>query len=141
MGGVLLKQKIKNYILYSYPMTVLVLAKEGVEFHDALMRQIKHRFGMDLSDVFQPLRGTQIIGCTHSLMSAIEDAVGERLERGIDVSDTLVDIQLQSLARLYYADKTIAKAFKDAQDECEARDFNQETIANQLSTKFKVTRQ
>ena len=140
MGGILLKQKIKNYILYSYPLSVIVLAKEGAEFHDALMRKIKDKYKLDFSEVFQPLRGTKVIGCLHLLMSNIEDAVGERIERGIEVSDTMVDVYLQSLARIAYDDDVIAKAFKEAQEEVNERDFNENMIAEQLSDKYKVIR-
>lgn len=140
MGGILLNKKVKNYILYSYPLSVLVLAKEGAEFHDALMRKIKERFKLDFSEVFQPLRGSKLIGCLHLLMSSIEDAVGEVIERGIEVSDTMVDSCLQSLARIAYDDDLIKKAFKEAQEEVDERDFNENTIAELLSDKYKVVR-
>lgn len=140
IGGVMLNLKMKNYILYSYPQTICILAREGVEHHDYLMKEVKDKYGLDFSEVFKPLRGDKVMMCAWSLMSAIEDAVGEVLPSGVDATKTYADKALRDFECALYDDKILAKAFDEAQDECEARDFNQDTIANQLSTKYKVTR-
>lgn len=140
IGGVMLNLGIKNYILYSYPQTICVLAREGTLHHDCLMAEVKQKYGMDLSQVFHPLRGDKVMMCAWSLMSAIEDAVGEKLPKAVDVTETCADKALRDFELALYDDKLLAKAFDEAQEECDERDFDNNVIAEQLKQKFKVTR-
>lgn len=138
LGGIMMNLGIKNYILYSYPQAALVLAREGTEYHDALIKKVRERWGVDFTELYQPLRGDKVLGCCRSLMSAIEDTIGEELPKGVDATGTPAEIALRSLERAFYDDNMLAKAFNEAEQECKERDFNSETIANKLSEKFNV---
>ena len=140
IGGVMLNLGLKNYILYSYPQTICTLTKEGVLHHDCLMEEVKQKFKMDFSDVFRRLRGDKVMMCAWSLMSAIEDAVGEKLPKAVDVTETCADKALRDFELALYDDKFLKKAFGEAQEECDERDFNENVIAEQLSQKFNVKR-
>lgn len=140
IGGVMLNLGMKNYILYSYPQTICVLAREGTLRHDCLMAEVKQKYGMDLSQVFHPLRGDKVMMCAWSLMSAIEDAIGEKLPKVVDVTETCADKALRDFELALYDDKLLSKAFDEAQEECDERDFNENVIAEQLSQKFNVKR-
>lgn len=141
IGGIMLNRGMKNYILYSYPQTICILAREGILHHDCLMEEVKEKYGMDLSQVFHPLRGDKVMMCAWSLMSAIEDAVKEKLPEGIDVTTTLcADKALKDFELALIDDKLLSKAFGEAQEECDMRDFNENTIADKLSQKYNVKR-
>jgi len=140
IGGIMMNIGMKNYVLYSYPQTICILAREGVAHHDCLMAEVREKYGIDLSEVFKPLQGEKIMMCAWSLMSAIEDVVGERLPSGVDATKTYADKALRDFERSLYDEKILAKAFGEAQDEVDERDFDTDTIAEQLSNKFKVKR-
>ena len=140
LGGLMMQHGIKNYILYSYPQAVCVLSREGTEYHDTLMKKVREKYGLDLREVFARLRGDKVLGCARALMSAIEDAVGERLPIGVNAAGTCAEVALDSLERSFYDDDILAKAFAEAQKECDERDLNEDMIAEQLSTKFNVKR-
>jgi len=140
IGGIMLNLGIKNYILYSYPQVICILAREGVTHHDMLMAEVQEKYGLDFSEVFKPLRGDKIMMCSWSLMSAIEDVMGEELPSGVNAKNTQADRALKDFELSLYDDNFLSKAFGEAQEEVDARDFNENTIAEQLSTKFKVKR-
>ena len=140
LGGLMMQRGVKNYILYSYPQAICILSREGTEYHDTLMRQVKIKFGLDFSDVFAPLRGDKVLWCARQLMSAMEDVMGEKLPIGVDATGTSVEVALESLERAFYNDKLLSNAFAEAQRECEERDFDGDSIADLLSTKYNVKR-
>lgn len=139
VGGVMMQHGIKNYILYSYPQAACALAREGTIRHDELMEEAKEKYGINLSEVFKPLKGEKVFECLLALMSAVEDAVGEKLPiNGISAKGTSADVALTSFERALRDDKIITKAFGEAKEECDERDFNAETIAKKLREKYKV---
>lgn len=140
IGGVMMQKGMKNYVLYSYPQTVLVLAREGTIHHDYLIEEAKEKFRLNLSEVFRPLKGEKVLACCMGLMSAIEDAISERLPEGVSAEGTSAEVALISFERALCSDELISKAFGEAKEECDERDFNADTIAKRLSDKFKVTR-
>lgn len=138
IGGVMMQYNIKNYIIYSYPQATCVLAREGTIRHDELMDEAKEKYGLNLSEVFRPLKGEKVYACLMSLMSAIEDVVGEKIPHGVSAEGTSAEVALISLERALRNDNVLSKAFGEAKEECDERDFNAETIAEKLREKYKV---
>ena len=141
VGGVLMNNGIKHYAIYSYPETICVMANEGCVHHDMLMQEVLERYGMALKDIFRPLRGDKVLACAYSLMSAIEDVVGEELPRGLDARNTSANVAMKSIERALINENYLAKAFGEAGDEIEERDQTPQEVVAKLSEKFKVTRQ
>lgn len=140
IGGVLMNNGIKHYVLYSYPETVCILANEGVVHHDMLMQEVREGYKMDLKDVFKPLRGLKVLASAYSLMSSIEDAIGEPLPMGVDARGTGADEKLKSLERILVNDELLRKAVSDAADEVGAWEQDTDELAEKLSEKFNVKR-
>lgn len=140
VGGVLMNNGIKDYAFYSYPETVCIMAQENVDRYNSLMREVRGKMKMDFSEVFIRLRGNKVLACAYSLMSAIEDAVGEPLPQGIDASKTSANVAMHSLENALFDDRILHKAFADAQEECDERDFKEDNIAEILSQKYNVKR-
>lgn len=140
IGGVLMNNGIKNYAFYSYPETVVIMCQENVDRYNSLMREVREKFKMNFADVFIRLRGNKVLACAYSLMSAIEDAVGEPLPMGLDATESSANVAMHSLENALFDDRILHKAFSEAQEECEERDFKEDNIAEILSQKFKVKR-
>lgn len=140
IGGVLMNNGVKHYVLYSYPETVCILANEGVAHHDILMQEVREGYKMDLKEVFKPLRGLKVLASAYSLMSAIEDAIGESLPMGVDARGTGADEKLKALERILVNDDLLRKAVADAADEVGAWEQDTDELAATLSEKFKVKR-
>ena len=140
IGGVLMNNGIKHYVLYSYPETVCILANEGVVHHDMLMQEVREGYKMDLKEVFKPLRGLKVLASAYSLMSAIEDAIGEPLPMGVDARGTGADEKLKTLERILVNDDLLRKAVADAADEVGAWEQDTDELAEKLSEKFNVKR-
>lgn len=140
IGGILMNHGIKHYILYSYPETICILANEGVVHHDMLMQEVKIGYKMDLTKVFKPLRGIKVLASAYSLMSAIEDAVGEQLPMGVDARGTGADEKLRALERILVDDELLRKAVSEAAEEVGEFDQNPDDVANKLREKFNVKR-
>lgn len=140
VGGVLLNEGIKNYIVYSYPETLCVLAYEGVKHHDELMEEVKEKYGMDLSEVYRPLRGGKVLADCYSLMSAVEDMIGETLPSGVDARKSDANRRMKELDKLLWDDKVLRKSIEEAAAEVEERDQTADDVAMKLSEKFNVKR-
>lgn len=140
IGGILMKEGIKKYVLYSYPQTVCILAREGVIHHEMLMQEVKESYGLDFSEVFKPLSGEKVLARVYLLMSAIEDVVKEKLPSNLDATQTYADSALKSFEKALVDDRLLSKAFKEAQEECGSKEVDPETIVSKLSTKFNVKR-
>ena len=140
VGGVLLREGVKNYILYSYPETVCILANEGVVHHDMLMQEVREGYKLNLDDVFRPLRGNKVLASAYSLMSAIEDVIGEPLPMGVDARGSGADEKLKALERILVNDTLLRKAVSEAADEVAERDQTTDDVAERLSEKFNVKR-
>ena len=140
IGGVLMNHGIKNHIIYSYPEAVCVMANEGCVHHDMLMQEVKERYKMDFSEIFEPLRGSKVLACAYSLMSAIEDVIGEPLPTGLDARNTYANSAMKAIERALMNDKFLAKAFDDANNEVDERDFSSDLAAARLGERFNVKR-
>lgn len=140
IGGVLMNNGIKHYVLYSYPETVCILANEGVVHHDMLMQEVREGYKMDLKEVFKPLRGLKVLASAYSLMSSIEDTIGEPLPMGVDARGTGADEKLKALERILVNDDLLRKAVSDAADEVGAWEQDTDELAATLSEKFNVKR-
>lgn len=136
IGGVLLRHNIKNYILYSYPETVCVMANEGVAHFDMLMQEIREKYKMDFKEVFLPLRGYKVLASSYSLVCAIEDVIGEKLPMGIEARNTLANEKLKQIERLLVNQDAIQGAIKEACDVIDERELNQDDLFDRLSEKF-----
>ena len=140
VGGVLMNNGIKDYAFYSYPETVCIMAQENVDRYNSLMREVRGKMKMDFSEAFIRLRGNKVLACAYSLMSAIEDVVGEPLPMGLDASQSSANVAMHSLENALFDDRILHKAFSDAQEECDERDFKEDNIAEILSQKYNVKR-
>ena len=140
IGGVMLQHGIKNYVLYSYPQAVLVIAREATMHYDCLMDEAKEKYGLDLSEVFQSLRGDEVLACAKALMSAIEDTIGEIIPEGVSAEGTSAEVALISFGRALQSDKVLEKAFDEAKEECDDRDLDAQAISDKLGEKYKVVK-
>lgn len=114
IGGVLLREGVHNYVVYSYPETLVVLCQNSVSHYDAMMGEIVEKYGIDFSNVFVHLRGDRILGASYKLLCEIEDVVGEKLPVGVDATGTGADAKLHSFERMLVDPTVIRNAIVDA---------------------------
>ena len=117
IGGVLLREGVENYLVYSYPETLVVLCQNSVSHYDAMMCEVKEEYGVDFSKVFVHLRGDRILGASYKLLCEVEDAVGETLPTGVDATGTGADSKLHSFERMLVDPSIIRNGIIDAVNE------------------------
>lgn len=135
VGGVLMQQGVKNYILYSYPETLCIICDEGVIHHDMLMKEVEEKFKINFGNLFSRLRGEKVLASSYSLMCAVEDLVKEPLPSGVDARGSGADIKLRSLERALVDEDVIRKSINGAYNEM---GIPNEKIAEILGAKYNV---
>ena len=126
IGGVLLNHGVKNYLIFSYPEMLVSFCDQAVTSYDYCMKDVEERFGCDFSEVFEHLKGKELLNASLKLLSAIEDTIGERLPVNIDASETVCRTKMRNIHRELTNTKNIQEAIREAYDEM-PEDIRKET--------------
>lgn len=150
MGGAMLNKGVQNYILYSYPYTLMQLIYDTKDTYAACMEKIRMICGIDFTNAFIDFRGDTAYQLSYKAMLSIVQQVGEKIPR-LEMSS--VSEKLNGLARIMMNEENMHDAFQEAADEVsgelpvdvrmmdvwiDEEEQEKEDITNKLKDKFKV---
>ena len=116
LGGAMMNNGVKNYVLYSYPYTLLNLAYDNMVTYDRCMEQVTKKYGVDFTDVFIPLKGEKIYYSILNVMKIFVRRMGEKIGH-IDFEKTGCIQKLNSLNVTLLDEGNLKKAFDEAHEE------------------------
>lgn len=116
IGGVLMNNGIKNYVLYSYPYFLVNLCYDNLLTYDFSMKKAEEAFGINLSEVFLNLKGEDIYDLTVKLMKEFIKVMGEDVS-GISLDDANCLAKFEAFDRIVTDEKNLNEAFQEAYSE------------------------
>jgi len=116
VGGVLLQQGIKKYLLYSYPYTLLNLCYNNLCTYGQAMRQVQIKYGVDFTNVFLPLRGDRVYLMIVRMMGRFVRIMGEPINH-ITFKGSHCREKLEAMGNILLNNDLLREAFEDAFEE------------------------
>ena len=116
IGGVLMNNGIKNYVLYSYPYFLVNLCYDNLLTYDFSMKKAEETFGINLSEVFLDLKGDNIYTLVVKLMHEFIKVMGEDVS-GISLDDANCLAKFETFNKIITDEKNLNEAFKEAYSE------------------------
>jgi hypothetical protein len=116
VGGVLMQAGMKQYVLYSYPYTLLNLCYDNMVCFNQCMNQVKIKYGVDFTDVFKHLKGLKVYMCSIQLMDQFSKVRGEKVGR-ISFEGTGCREKLGAINNILLKEANLKNAFQEAYEE------------------------
>lgn len=116
LGGALMNTGMKQYVLYSYPYTLLNLCFDNMMCFIRCMRQVEIKYGVDFTEVFLPLRGKKVYASCVKLMKEF-CKVGKEKIGEVDFDKSGCRDKLNALNTIMLDEGNLKDAFQEAKEE------------------------